>query len=97
MRVDGIDSSRSCPEERLDTALRVERGRPHQRLVEGRISPQVRLGQRRPFVRRLILGTDQRHSPVSALFAEGNGGSGAGQAGADDHVPRGHELSHLDL
>ena len=33
-----------------------------------------------------MLGADQRHGPIGALFAQRHGGRGAGQACADDHV-----------
>ena len=67
--------------------------RSNQRGVEGHIPSQVGFGQRRPFVRRLMLGADQGNSPIGALVSQRDGGRGAGQAGADDHVRRGHQTS----
>ena len=48
------------------------------------LAAQVRLGQRRPLVRPLALVAEQHEAAVEALGAQGLGGLGAGQAGADD-------------
>ena len=53
-------------------------------LLAAGLAAQVVLGQRRPLVRALVLGADQQQAPVEALCAQGLGGLGAGQAGADD-------------
>jgi hypothetical protein len=50
------------------------------------LAAQVVLRQRRTFVGPLGLGADEHDAPIEALLAESRGGSGAGEAGADDHV-----------
>ena len=64
-------------------------------LLAAGLAAQVVLGQRRPLVGALVLGADQHEAAVEALGAQGLGGLGAGEAGADDDV--GLVSGHVDV
>ena len=80
----GVERYRGRVGAELDVLVGVEARVVDEDLVAVALAAQVVLGQRGPFVGAFGLLADEHDAPIEAVGAQGLGGLGAGEAGADD-------------
>jgi hypothetical protein len=88
-----IDLRGPDPKARLDALVRVEVRRADESILERRLSAQILLRQRRPFVGHFGFCPDQDQVALKTLLSQGNRRAPACKAGSDNDERLGHQTS----